>query len=66
MEVVPYRKTDYTIRRDQRYLWMAGVAGYVGVRVDIRGSGLSRLVLLPSRQNPLTYHPSRGQRGLLQ
>ena len=52
MEVVPYRKTDYTIRRDQRYLWMAGVAGYVGVRVDIRGSGLSRLVLLPSRQNP--------------
>ena len=39
LEAIPYRRTDGTLTIDQpRYVWWAE-QGFVGVRVDIRGSG---------------------------
>jgi len=45
LEYIPYRKRDFTRRRDESmHRWFAG-AGYVAVRVDMRGSGDSDGVL---------------------
>ena len=39
LEYVPYRKSDWTLGRDnERHPWYAG-HGYASVRVDVRGSG---------------------------
>ncbi len=41
LEYIPYRKRDFTRRRDDgMHRWFAG-AGYASVRVDMRGSGES-------------------------
>jgi uncharacterized protein len=45
LEYIPYRKRDFTRRRDESmHRWFAG-NGYVAVRVDMRGSGESDGVL---------------------
>ncbi len=46
LEFIPYRKRDFTARRDAvNHRWFAG-HGYVCLRVDMRGSGESEGVLL--------------------
>ena len=40
LEYLPYRKDDFTAYADERHAWFAQ-RGYVGARVDIRGTGRS-------------------------
>ena len=40
LEYLPYRKDDFTAYADERHFWFAQ-RGYVGARVDIRGTGRS-------------------------